>query len=83
MYGGFCSSDAKGNHEDNSAFKLLSFVLDDLVATGAMPKSSRKGGEIIAWSGVHGVTNLIIEGHLPESALEIVLDSIETGLSIK
>jgi len=75
--------DGTNGHEDKVAFQLLTKALDDLVETGAMPKSSRKGGELLAWSSVHGATNLIIEGHLPEEAFELVLDGIEKGLSIK
>ena len=83
MFGGFCKVDGTNGHEDKVAFQLLTKALDDLVETGAMPKSSRKGGELLAWSSVHGATNLIIEGHLPEEAFELVLDGIEKGLSIK
>ena len=83
MFGGFCQILNKESYEDSPAFQLLNFVLDDLVATGAMPKSARKGGEILAWSAVHGATNLIIEGHLPEEAIEQVLDGVESGLLIR
>lgn len=83
IFGGFCQKDFISKHEEAPAFQLLSKCLDELVETGAMPKSSRKNGELLAWAAVHGVTNLIIEGHLPDSALESVLDSLANGLSIK
>lgn len=83
MFGGFCKIKNQGEYEESPAFQLLNYALDDLVTTGAMPKSARKGGEILAWSGVQGATNLINEGHLPEEAFETVLDGIEKGLSIR
>jgi AcrR family transcriptional regulator len=82
MFGGFCKIEGKGGYEGQPAFQILTSALDDLVATGAMPKSARKGGELLAWSSVQGATNLIIEGHLPEEAFEMVLDGLEKGLSI-
>jgi AcrR family transcriptional regulator len=83
MFGGFCKIDKNGGHEEKAAFQLLTKILDELVESGAMPKGARKGGELLAWSSVHGATNLIIEGHLPEEAFELVLDGIEKGLSIQ
>ena len=83
MFGGFCNKDGKEDYASNPAFNLLSEVIDGLVESGAMPKAKRPGSEIIAWTGVHGATNLIIEGHLPEEAFELVLDGIERGLSIR
>jgi AcrR family transcriptional regulator len=83
MFGGFCNIKDEAGFEENAAFQLLTKTLDDLVDSGAMPKSSRNGGELLAWSSVHGATNLIIEGHLPEEAIELVLDGIERGLSIR
>jgi AcrR family transcriptional regulator len=83
MFGGFCKVDQVNSHEETGAFQLLTNTLDELVETGAMPKSSRKDGELLAWASVHGATNLIIEGHLPEEAFELILDGIEKGLSIR
>jgi AcrR family transcriptional regulator len=83
IFGGFCNINQSGEYESDPAFQLLSKTLDDLVETKAMPKEFRKGGEVLAWSCVQGATNLIIEGHLPEEAYEIVLDGLENGLSIR
>jgi len=83
MFGGFCKIKKLGDYEESPAFQILNYALDDLVATGAMPKSARKGGELLAWSSVQGATNLIIEGHLPEEVFESVLDGLEKGLSIR
>jgi AcrR family transcriptional regulator len=83
MFGGFCKVDRMNGLEDMSAYQLLTKTLDDLVATGAMPKSARKGGELLVWASIHGATNLIIDGHLPEEAIDLILDGVERGLSIR
>ncbi|AYF98665.1 TetR/AcrR family transcriptional regulator [Protaetiibacter intestinalis] len=47
-----------------SPFGLLSQVLDELVATGALPPERRPGAELLAWSSVHGLAMLVLEGPL-------------------
>lgn len=47
-----------------SPFGLLSEVLDELVVHGGMPAEARPGAEVLAWSAVHGLAMLVLEGPL-------------------
>jgi AcrR family transcriptional regulator len=69
------------------SFEMLSATLDDLVATGRMPAARRPGAEISAWSAVHGLAMLVIDGPLGQvrgpaltAATESLLDTIVAGL---
>lgn len=68
-------------------YGLLSAALDDLVAVGLLPAARRPDAEITAWSAVHGLSMLLLEGplrHLDaehrERACGQLLDHIEAGL---
>ena len=39
-------------------------------ATGAVTAAARAGAEVTAWSGVHGLSALIVDGALPLSGRE-------------
>jgi AcrR family transcriptional regulator len=43
---------------------LLSRSLDRLLASGALPPERRPGAEVTAWSAVHGLSMLLLEGPL-------------------
>ena len=68
-------------------FGLLNAALDELVAVGALPASRRQHAELMAWSAVHGLAMLLIEGplrsldraHADEVGRQL-LDHIEAGL---
>lgn len=45
-------------------FQLLSDTLDAMLATGALPPEQRPGAELLAWSAVHGLAMLALEGPL-------------------
>lgn len=45
-------------------FQILSATLDDLVSTGVLPAERRPGAELLAWSTVHGLGMLIMDGPL-------------------
>ena len=69
-------------------FELLGTVLDEMVATGALPAARRPGAEYLAWSSVHGLAMLLIDGPLksmPEAdrqqVVELLLDMVEQGLA--
>jgi AcrR family transcriptional regulator len=47
-----------------SPFGLLAWALDDLVSFGALPAERRPGAELLAWSAVHGLAMLVLEGPL-------------------
>lgn len=68
-------------------FELLGASLDALVETGVLPEDRRPGAEFLAWSAVHGLAALIIDGPLrgitPEQAHDAgqgLITMIERGL---
>jgi AcrR family transcriptional regulator len=67
-------------------FDVLGQVLDEAQAAGLLDPQRRPGAEIAAWSAVHGLAGLLLDGPLPASAAAIkfsrgrVLDLIERGL---
>jgi AcrR family transcriptional regulator len=68
-------------------FQLLSKALDMMVEEGILPRERRKGAEYLAWSAVHGLAFLIIEGPLTSASGEEIqclserlLQMVEKGL---
>ncbi|MEV6685341.1 TetR/AcrR family transcriptional regulator [Streptomyces sp. NPDC051130] len=68
-------------------FELLGAALDALVETGVLPPGRRPGAEFLAWSAVHGLAVLVIDGPLrgvtPEQAHNAgqdVIAMIERGI---
>jgi AcrR family transcriptional regulator len=68
-------------------FQILGAVLDHLVEAGALAIARRPGAEYLAWSAVHGLALLVIEGPLrrltPAQVHDVgqrVLDMVEQGL---
>lgn len=45
-------------------YQLLGSALDDMVATGLLPPEQRAGAEFLAWSAVHGMAMLMLDGPL-------------------
>jgi AcrR family transcriptional regulator len=45
-------------------FELLGAALDKLVTAGVLPPERRPGAEFLAWSAVHGLAMLVIDGPL-------------------
>lgn len=45
-------------------FELLGAALDKMVAAGLIPPERRPGAELLAWSAVHGLAMLVIDGPL-------------------
>ena len=78
---------AKGGDSGLNPFELLGAALDRLVEAGGMRPEHRPGAEFLAWSAVHGLALLIIDGPLrslpPEQAQALgqrLLDMVEKGL---
>ena len=78
---------AKAGKSGLNPFQLLGSALDLMVEAGALPKERRPGAEYVAWSAVHGLAFLVIEGPLTRaSAKEIhavserLLLMVEKGL---
>ncbi len=70
-----------------TAFQLLTAALDALVAAGVLPAERRPGAEFLAWSAVHGLAMLAIDGPLrgldraqTRDIGQRLLDMVERGL---
>ncbi|GAB3552483.1 TetR/AcrR family transcriptional regulator [Arthrobacter tumbae] len=68
-------------------FQLLSAALDGLVDAGVLPAERRLGAEFLAWSSVHGLAMLVIDGPLQGLDVEQrtfaarrLLEMVEKGL---
>lgn len=69
-------------------FQLLSLALDRMQESGLLSKKDRKDAEYLAWSTVHGLALLVLEGplhNLPHEAVlamgERLVIMVERGLS--
>jgi AcrR family transcriptional regulator len=78
---------AKTGKSGLNPFQLLGSALDLLVEAGVLPRERRPGAEYLAWSAVHGLAILIIEGPLHgasdgeiRSMSDRVLQMVEKGL---
>jgi AcrR family transcriptional regulator len=78
---------AMGGATGLNPFQHLSAALDDLVTAGALPAERRPGAEYLAWSTVHGMALLSIDGPLrgtPQAMLDALgqrlLDMVERGI---
>lgn len=62
---GFGTPDpAKAGESGLNPFQLLGAALDRLVQAGVLPAERRPGAEFLAWSAVHGLSMLVIDGPL-------------------
>lgn len=68
-------------------FQLLSSALDELLAAGVLTPERRPGAEFLAWSAVHGLSMLLIDGPLrvldtqqAEAIGQRLIDMVELGL---
>ncbi len=78
---------AKAGESGLNPFELLAAALDRLVNAGVMPPERRPGAEFLAWSAVHGLAMLVIDGPLAsvvgpqmERVGQRLLDMVEKGL---
>jgi AcrR family transcriptional regulator len=81
------SDPAKAGPSGLNPFQLLGTALDRLVAARVLPAERRGGAEYLAWSAVHGLALLVIDGPLrgvapaQRQALgQRLLDMVEKGL---
>jgi AcrR family transcriptional regulator len=80
-------SSAKAGADGRTPFQILGDVLDQLCEAGVLPADRRVGAELLAWSSVHGLGMLLIDGPLrgftPEMAevtAQRLLDMVQRGL---
>lgn len=81
------ASSAKAGFDGRTPFQILGDVLDRLLAAGVLPPERRQGAELLAWSSVHGLGMLVIDGPLRgltadmvAGATERLLDMVQRGL---
>lgn len=81
------ASPAKAGNSGLTPFQLLGAALDKLVEAGAMPPERRPDAEFMAWSAVHGLSMLVIDGPLrgldaaqTHAIGQRLLDMVEQGL---
>lgn len=71
-----------------NAFQLLSLALDRMQESGLLSRKDRRDSEYLAWSTVHGLALLVLEGPLHKMPPEMVMElgerlvvMVERGLS--
>ena len=81
------ASPARADDRGMRPFRLLAATLDELVAAGVLPRERRRGAELLAWSAVHGLAVLLIDGPLrglddtrTHTTEQRLLDMVERGL---
>jgi AcrR family transcriptional regulator len=81
------ASPARAGQGGLTPFQLLGAALDDLVEAGVLPRERRPGAEFLAWSAVHGLAMLLIDGPLRgldgATAYDVgqrLIDMVERGL---
>ncbi len=65
-------------------YDVLSAGLDELVEVGALTPERRVGAEYAAWSAVHGLSSLLLDGplrELPEAEVEHAISAVLTVVS--
>lgn len=77
----------KGPRSGMNPYELLGAALDRMVDTGVLPIKRRPGAEYLAWSAVHGLAMLVIDGPLRQLTSEQLhetgqrlIDMVEQGL---
>jgi AcrR family transcriptional regulator len=78
---------AMAGRSGRNPYQLLGGVLDEMVAAGLLPVERRQGAGHLAWSAVHGLAMLVLEGPLRRLTRTQVrelehrlLDMVENGL---
>jgi AcrR family transcriptional regulator len=81
------TSEARAGASGRTPFGLLTDALDRLVTVGGLSAERRPGAEFLAWSAVHGLATLLINGPLravgrdqAETLIRRVVDMVEQGL---
>lgn len=68
--------------DDDLPFGLLAARLDELVSVGALPVERRPAAEYAAWSMVHGLSSLLVDGPLRELPDEEIDRAVGTVLAV-
>lgn len=83
----YADDTASAGRRGRTPFQLLNDALDDLHAAGELSAGRRPGAELLAWSAVHGLAMLTLDGPLRElppqqyaGTGQHLLDLIDRGL---
>jgi len=82
----YAGPENRSSADSAEPYEILGEVLDQVQAAGLLDARRRPGAEIAAWSAVHGLANLLLDGPLPATPADIkfslaqVLDLIARGL---
>lgn len=78
MFGPVCAIayDPARPETDSVSYRLLCRRLDDLQARGLLRPGVREGLDLLAWTTVHGFASLILDGFLPLSAGQHLIDAL-------
>lgn len=69
----------KAGRGGRTPFQFVSDALDELLATGELTATRRSNGEFLAWSSVHGLAMLVIDGPL-RGLTDAMIDDAQTRL---
>jgi len=67
-----------------SPYDVLGAALDDLVRVGTLTPRRRAGAQYVAWSAVHGLSSLLLDGplrDLPEADAARAIDAVLAGIN--
>jgi AcrR family transcriptional regulator len=70
--------------ESLSPYALLTARLDEVADVGAIAADRRPGAEYVAWSAVHGISSLLLDGPLralPGAEVEQVIETVLAGVT--
>jgi AcrR family transcriptional regulator len=80
--------DAEPHLGEVTPYLMLVEAVDAFVSAGVLPPERRPGAEVFAWSAVHGLASLLLDGPLRnctpaerEGAIERTLDGVAAGLA--
>jgi AcrR family transcriptional regulator len=77
-------ADSPDAEQTTSPFRILNARLDDLVTVGAVTPERRRGAEFAAWSAVHGLSSLLLDGplrDLSEPQVEHAITAVQATIS--
>ena len=84
---GWCRPSEQADHTRLNPFEMLGAALDEMVAANVLPAERRPAAEFLAWSAVHGLAMLVLDGPLnamdPQRIDAIILrllEMVERGL---
>jgi len=71
---------SQSTKEETVAWNTMVGCLNELTEFGFINPKIRPYAEILAWSSIHGISNLVLDEMLPEEAVEPLLDGLELAL---